>query len=124
MAFAPHYFAYLGKRLLDRDGGAGGGGSVPGTCLAKVVGVFSVSFKPNPSADGLDGLFGAGGGPGGAEQATLLKELRDQVPRAAAPHATPARIACARPLRLSPPPAPRPQPRPSLPFSAFFLSGV
>lgn len=82
MSFAPHYFAYMGKRMLDT--------AAPNpTCLAKVLGVFSVTFKPQPNTAGLDGLGGGGpggaaggpGGPGGAggASAALIKELKDRV---------------------------------------------
>ncbi len=80
MSFAPHYFAYMGKRMLDT--------AAPNpTCLAKILGVFSVTFKPQPNTAGLDGLGGGGpggaaggpGGSGGAASAALIKELKDRV---------------------------------------------
>lgn len=55
LEFAPAYFTYMGRRLLSDE---------KPTCLAKVLGVYSVSFKPSP----------AGLSPGSA----LLKELKDK----------------------------------------------
>ncbi|GLI58582.1 hypothetical protein VaNZ11_000210 [Volvox africanus] len=66
MNFAQHYFAHMGRHLLNRDSP---------TCLAKILGVYSVAFKPQPGSAGLEG--GGGGGPAGAS-ATLIKELKDR----------------------------------------------
>ncbi|GIL70860.1 hypothetical protein Vretifemale_1543 [Volvox reticuliferus] len=68
MNFAPHYFAHMGRHLLNRDSP---------TCLAKILGVYSVAFKPQPGTAGLEG--GGGGGPAGAAaSAILIKELKDR----------------------------------------------
>ncbi|PNG99931.1 hypothetical protein TSOC_014275, partial [Tetrabaena socialis] len=74
LSFAPHYFHHMGVRLLDRD---------PPTCLAKLLGVYSVTFKSQPAA----GAGGGGGGPeggapggagGGAASAALIRELKER----------------------------------------------
>ncbi|EFJ51101.1 hypothetical protein VOLCADRAFT_88405 [Volvox carteri f. nagariensis] len=68
MNFAPHYFAHMGRHLLNRDSP---------TCLAKILGVYSVTFKPQPGTAALEGAIG-GGAAGMAAGAALIKELRDR----------------------------------------------
>ncbi len=84
MSFAPHYFNYMSGRLRAATAAAAGGGpgrpagapgGTPGTCLAKVLGVFTVACKPQPGPGG----GGAGGEGAGGGAGLAAKDLKDKV---------------------------------------------